>query len=667
MRYRLGLDIGTNSIGWAMVKLDEKNEPFELYDVGARIFSDGRASQSKASLAVDRREARSARRRGDRYHKRRSRLLRLLIDYGLMPPQSATLPWKDMSVYLARETGLMDNATKDENPEILLDPYRLRVLALDEPLHPYLLGRALFHLNQRRGFKSNRKIEQEDESEKGVIKAGIEKLKAQLSDERTLGEFLWKRKEEGKHTRFTGEVTTGKEGEEGIYPSREMLESELAKIRKSQEPHQNLDSHQWDEICDTILFQRPLRPVDPGWCTLDPKEKRAPLALPSAQRFRILQELGNLEISISGQPERRLTRDERDMLLRALLNPENTDKQGMLSFHRMRGSKFLKLGRKSDSEFNLEDSKRKGLKGDETARRLAEGDIFGQRWLDMPLEKQDEIVEALLADSSGSGKNAFKKWKEELEAEREMEKRAQTEWGLSEEQAQRLVRTTLPIGYSNLGRTALKRIVKDMETDHCGYAAARDKYPEYKQQDTTGVSSDSLPYYGEVLQRYMSGADEHAVDRVKKFGKIANPTVHIGLTQLRLVVNALIKLHGKPEQVSIEVARDLKNSKKTRDKLQKEQSGNQKKNAARSEIIKQCGLIPSSELLKKLRLWEEQGPPQGRWCPFCGKIISAHEALTDATEMEHLIPDSVSLDGSMANQGPRLQRLQQRKGATNPL
>ena len=57
MTTRLGLDIGTNSIGWCLYEGDA------IKDIGVRIFSDGRDPKSGASLAVDRREARSARRR----------------------------------------------------------------------------------------------------------------------------------------------------------------------------------------------------------------------------------------------------------------------------------------------------------------------------------------------------------------------------------------------------------------------------------------------------------------------------------------------------------------------------------------------------------------------------------------------------------------------------
>ena len=70
MTTRLGLDMGTNSIGWCLYDGDS------IKDIGVRIYSDGRDPKSGASLAVDRRDARSARRRRDRFIGRRSALLR---------------------------------------------------------------------------------------------------------------------------------------------------------------------------------------------------------------------------------------------------------------------------------------------------------------------------------------------------------------------------------------------------------------------------------------------------------------------------------------------------------------------------------------------------------------------------------------------------------------
>ena len=85
--YRLGLDVGTNSLGWSVLRTDDDGNPVAIEATGSRIFSDGRDSKSKATLAADRREARSARRRRDRYKQRRAFLLAALTEAGLFPAE----------------------------------------------------------------------------------------------------------------------------------------------------------------------------------------------------------------------------------------------------------------------------------------------------------------------------------------------------------------------------------------------------------------------------------------------------------------------------------------------------------------------------------------------------------------------------------------------------
>jgi len=84
LKYRIGLDLGANSLGWCVYALDENGAPHHIVRAGSRIFSDGRNPKNLASLAADRRAARQARRRRDRVLKRRHRLMEGLIRFGLM-------------------------------------------------------------------------------------------------------------------------------------------------------------------------------------------------------------------------------------------------------------------------------------------------------------------------------------------------------------------------------------------------------------------------------------------------------------------------------------------------------------------------------------------------------------------------------------------------------
>lgn len=89
--------------------------------------------------------------------------------------------------------GLMPTDKKERKNLENLDPYDLRAKGLDEALPPHHFGRAIFHLNQRRGFKSNRKADRSNEDpEKGKIASGTEALNEAMEaeDARTFGEFL---------------------------------------------------------------------------------------------------------------------------------------------------------------------------------------------------------------------------------------------------------------------------------------------------------------------------------------------------------------------------------------------------------------------------------------------------------------------------------------------
>ena len=91
MHYRLALDLGSTSLGWAMIRLDTNNEPCAVIKAGVRIFSNGRNPKDGSSLAVTRREARAMRRRRDRLLKRKARMMRTLIEYGFFPTEESEL------------------------------------------------------------------------------------------------------------------------------------------------------------------------------------------------------------------------------------------------------------------------------------------------------------------------------------------------------------------------------------------------------------------------------------------------------------------------------------------------------------------------------------------------------------------------------------------------
>ena len=648
MRYRLALDLGTTSLGWAMVRLNAENNPCAIIKAGVRIFSDGRNPKDGSSLAVTRREARAMRRRRDRLLKRKARMTHTLIAHGFFPA---------------------DEVQRKEL--VTLNPYALRAKGLDEALAPAEFARALFHINQRRGFKSNRKTDKKD-NDSGALKQAILGLRAQLDPlgadgkARTVGELLHRRYtntaippeqrtvraryREARVPREDGKTKINKSYD--LYIDRAMIETEFDVLWAKQA---ELNPSQFtprarDELKDALLHQRPLKPVKPGRCTLMPEEERAPLALPSTQRFRMYQEVNNLRILREGLKEEPLTLQQRDTLIAAL---EANSKRSFTQIKKL-------LGVGGAVQFNFEDPKRQELKGNTTSAILSKDDHYGDAWFAFDEAKQDAIVLQLV--------------KEENEAK--LVRWLQDETGVDEIHAEAIANAALPEGYGSLCALALARILPELRRSVVTYdkavLAAGFEHHSNISPAATGEILPELPYYGIPLQRHVgfgSGKPEDTDE--KRYGKIANPTVHIGLNQVRLVVNALIKRYGHPSEVIVELARDLKQSKEQRDEESKRQADNQRRNTRlRANIAGVLGISPERVRvadIQKMILWEELSDNVAdRRCPYSGVQISAAMLLSEQVEIEHILPFSETLDDSLNNKTVAMRQTNRVKGNRTP-
>jgi len=175
-----------------------------------------------------------------------------------------------------------------------------------------------------------------------------------------------------------------------------------------------------------------------------------------------------------------------------------------------------------------------------------------------------------------------------------------------------------------------------------------------------------------VLQRHVGfGSGDPKDPEEKQFGKIANPTVHIGLNQTRLIINALIKKYGHPAEVIVELARDLKQSKAQKDEEQKRQADNQRRNDRHRETIAEILGVSTHQVrredIQKVVLWEElHRDPLERCCPYSGEMISIHQLLSASIEIEHILPFSQILDDSLNNKTVSLRSANRIKGNQTP-
>jgi CRISPR-associated endonuclease Csn1 len=619
-----------------MVRLNAENQPCAIIKAGVRIFSDGRNPKDGSSLAVTRREARAMRRRRDRLLKRKARMMKTLITHGFFP--------------------------QDEEDRKLLersDPFALRAKGLDQALRADEFARALFHINQRRGFKSNRKIDKE-ENDSGALKTAISQLRQAMEATqcRTVGEWLNMRHQSGlsvraryrQHMVHREDGKTKTEMRYDLYIDRAMIENEFDALWQKQS---ELNPKLFNEIAraelkDCLLHQRPLKPVKPGRCTLMSEEERAPLALPSQQRFRIYQEVNNLRLLKEGLSEQALTLEQRNQIIQAL---EGNTKRTFTQIKKLIGF---------SGGFNLEDEERTELKGNSTSAMLSKKNLFGPAWFELSEDQQDRIVMQLV--------------KEENEAT--LVRWLQENTGIDEATAERVANTNLAEGYGSLCANALQKILPALKAEVITYdkavlAAGFDHHSNISHA-RTGEILPSLPYYGEYLQRHVGfGTGKPEDTPEKRYGKIANPTVHIGLNQIRTVVNALLKRYGHPSEVIIELARDLKQSQEQRKKEQQRQAANQKRNQRMREDITALLHISAERVktadLQKMILWEELSfNVADRRCPYSGVQISAQMLFSDQVEIEHILPFSATLDDSLSNKTVAMRQANRIKGNRNP-
>ena len=108
----------------------------------------------------------------------------------------------------------------------------------------------------------------------------------------------------------------------------------------------------------------------------------------------------------------------------------------------------------------------------------------------------------------------------------------------------------LPPGTASLSEAAMTELIGPMRDQGLSYhEAVEDCRPRPSLRHSPGRRRQpALPYYGAVLDRHVLGAKDTPRNEVERYGRIGNPTVHIGLNELRRLVNEIIDRYGKPDR-----------------------------------------------------------------------------------------------------------------------
>lgn len=307
----LGIDTGTNSLGWAIV--EKKADEYHLLDKGVNIFQEGVKIEKgiESSKAADRTAHKASRVRNYRIKLRKIRLLRILSDAHLCPPLSKVelSAWRLKKEYPKNDLFMQWQGTDDESEKT---PYAYRHKCLHECLDfnsmtdRYILGRAFYHMIQRRGFLSNRKDQSGDDT--GKVKESISNLTQEMHDDgyEYLGDYFYSLYNKGEKIR-------------NHYTARnEHYLAEFKAICEKQKLDKNLGPEIVRQIEKAIFDQRPLKSQkgQVGKCVFEKNKTKCPSSHPMYEEFRMLSFINNIKIQTPNDSALRpLSAEERELII----------------------------------------------------------------------------------------------------------------------------------------------------------------------------------------------------------------------------------------------------------------------------------------------------------------------------------------------------------------
>lgn len=608
----LGLDMGVASIGWSLIEYDEKNTG-RIIDNGVRIFDQNLKRDQESQKGESKNKLRGIQRRTRRLRDRRKRrkkaLNYVLSDLNMMPSKNNKKEW-DLWVQI--------------------DPYKMRARGLNEKLTLEQFGRAIYHLDQRRGYKSNRKSGNEKE---GVVKKEISEVRKAIEEtgSKTLGEFLFKIQD--NHTKE--EYKFGEEFWRRIrnkYTHRDMYQEEFDLLWKKQsEFYPDVLTKELKNTLeeDVIFYQRPIgsQAENIGSCSLERDKKRIPKARLLFQEFRLIKTLNNLTVADeNGQPLP--FSDEQKELIYNYLNKKST-----ASFNSLKPL----IGYNKNAVFNLEIGEKEELIGNTTNSKLAHEKAFGDDWYNLNEDLKNHIVDVLIyvEDPKKVEKFALDKPQGDTIAERK-------KWGRTKEQAKYLRKLSLENGYGRFSQKAISNLFPLLKEGFRENEAVKKIYGDNDEDN-----------------------EKQLLIKLPMPPKIKNPVVYHALIELRKVVNAIVREYGLPDTIRVELARDLKNSKKRREFISSKNFEYEKKN---KEAIKALSKAPhniqepSRNDIIRYKLWKECK----EICPYTGKPIPPQSLFSGEIELEHILPFSRTLDDSFVNKTLSYSSFNAKKGNRTP-
>jgi CRISPR-associated endonuclease Csn1 len=640
-----GFDIGIASVGWAVLA------PNRIVAIGVRAFDKAETAKEGDSLNLVRRTARLMRRRLRRRAWRLTKLARLLKRKGVIDDVRLFHPQNPFAPSL----------------------WRLRVEGLDRRLNPEEWARVIYHLCKHRGFHwisraEEKQAEADAKGEGGKVKQGL------AATARLMQEKGYRSAAEMVLAEFP-DAQRNKQGEYSKALARRLLGEELALLFQKQRDLGNPHAHPelekavlgaGDSKSGLFWLQKPpLSGADLlkmlGRCTFERGEYRAPKASFTAERHVWLTRLNNLRVFVDGRA-RPLSEAERQVALQLPY-----EQAGDFKFKQLRAAlvnaghlpdSFRFAGLAYPSEAQVAEGKAKHpeeatlvkLPAWQALRLTLKKNGLETEWKGMAsaaIEGRPELLDQIAY--------VLSVYKDDDEVRLELGR-------LPLPNAAAMVDALLDLRFDKfhaLSLKALRAIVPHMERG-LRYDEACEK-AGYQHSLPAGPAAGEHKY----LPPFYAGRDRDGRMVFNPDLDVPrNPVVLRALNQARKVLNALVRKYGSPNEVRIEMARDLSRPLDERRQIEREQTEYRERNEKdRAMFAEHFGREPKGAEFEKWRLYREQ---QGK-CAYSVEAIDLTRLLEEGyVEIDHALPYSRSFDDSKNNKVLVMAAENRNKGNRTP-
>ncbi|RXJ66197.1 type II CRISPR RNA-guided endonuclease Cas9 [Halarcobacter ebronensis] len=622
MKKVLGLDIGTNSIGFSLNEIEIKNEQtiFNELTSNSIIFSE-------YIKAEDRRKFRSGRRRNERNSRRKQIVRKLLFDFNLANNIIITQPIK-----------YFNKLSQKQNP------YILRELAVNgKSLSKDEFTFALYTIISRRGYSNQFKTEESKDD--GAITEPIKKNKTiYLENKLTIPSLvLLNKKIELEKDAFINVAIRNKKDDYTNSIGRELWKEELEKLLHSQKNNIELfeNSEKYETFKNKLLYgvnenslgqfeQRPLKSMEDmvGYCSFynlyhQNSQKRVAKSHISSIEFTLRQRIEN---SILGN----------------LIFNDKTGEMFTPSKEEIENTIELWLKKPPTQTINTKNVFDKaGLKNIKIKTTDKQDDTI----LDIKLHTQLlEIFKTVNIDIFEKHRDLYTKILEKIhyfvnkdQIVKEI-KKADIQNILSDETIERLSKVDKGTkeSYSSFSLLFIDEILQKLRDGktyqdsltQLGYFRKYLDITPYDYLPPLNPSKEDIKWLEKNIKNFKV---EHLF-----YQPLVSPNVKRVISILRRLINDLIKKYGKIDQIIIETAREL-NSKTEEDNIKESQANSRKEIKEAEKLLEANKYEVTNKNIERARLFIEQ---KAR-CLYSGNSMTLEEALDESqTEVEHFIPRS---------------------------